>query len=79
MRSSNPLKKIKKLLAENFCTQYCNKSQNLIFLSLFRPITFWGTLFPIFFCGFEISIKLCVFDTHIEFIKNMGIKNRSKN
>ncbi len=57
---------------------HSNNSQNFIVLSLFLPITFWRKLFFIFFCGFEISIKFCVFDTHIEFIKNTGIKTAQK-
>jgi hypothetical protein len=30
---------------------------------------FFDTLFKDFFNGFEISVKFCVFDNHIEFLK----------
>jgi hypothetical protein len=29
---------------------------------------FFGSFFQNFFNGFEISVKFCVFDTHIEFL-----------
>jgi hypothetical protein len=58
----------KKVISETSLTNMTKSGKSVYFRHVFAN-NFFGTFLKTFLIGFEISVKFCVFDTHIEFLK----------
>jgi hypothetical protein len=68
----NPLKKVlknvpKKVIFKTSLTNMSKSEKNAYCRQVFAN-NFFGAFFKNFFNGFEISVKFCVFDTHLVFL-----------